>query len=52
MLRGLCVTAIAWTLSNCAAEPTVVGRYSSHVSAADVQQLKLLYEMIVSSIIG
>jgi hypothetical protein len=39
MLRGLCVTAIAWTLSNCAAEPTVVGRYSSHVSAADVQQL-------------
>jgi hypothetical protein len=42
MLRGLCVTAIAWTLSNCAAEPTVVGRYSSHVSAADVQQLKLL----------
>ena len=42
MLRGLCVTAITWTLSSCAAEPTVVGQYSSHVSAADVQQLKLL----------
>jgi hypothetical protein len=42
MLRGLCVTAIAWTLLSCATEPTVVGRYSSHVSAADVQQLKLL----------
>ena len=42
MLRGLCVTAIAWTLSSCAAEPIVVGPYSSRVSAADVQELKLL----------
>jgi len=42
MLRGLCVVAIAWTLFSCATEPTVVGRYSSHLSAADVQQLKLL----------
>ena len=42
MLRGLCIVAIAWTLFSCATEPTVVGRYSSHISAADVQQLKFL----------
>jgi hypothetical protein len=42
MLRRSCIIAIAWTFISCATEPTIVGRYSSHVSAADVQQLKLL----------
>jgi hypothetical protein len=42
MLRPSCVIAIAWTFVSCATEPTIVGHYSSHVSAADVQQLKLL----------
>jgi hypothetical protein len=42
MLRELCVIAIVWTFFGCATEPTVVGRYSNRISAADVQQLKLL----------
>ena len=42
MLRRLCVIAFSWTLCSCATEPIVVGRYSTHVSAADVEQLKLL----------
>jgi hypothetical protein len=42
MSRELCVIVLASMLFSCATKPTVVGPYSSHVSAADLQQLKLL----------
>jgi hypothetical protein len=42
MLRALLFIAVPWMLTACATEPVTIRRYSSDISAADVQQLKLL----------